>query len=98
MTYLWAVPSLVLRAYAVFALISIALFAGARPLSAEPPQVPDSVMVTPPNIDGTVHDEEWSSAASLEGKYDIDTGELYTQNPTRFWIGYDKRFLYIAAR
>jgi Domain of unknown function (DUF5916)/Carbohydrate family 9 binding domain-like len=98
MTCLPAVPSLVPRAYAIFASILMAFSAGISRLYAEPPQVPESVMVNPPTIDGKVNDDEWAAAASLDGKYDIDSGELYTQNPTKFWIGYDKHYLYIAAR
>ncbi|MCA1996315.1 MAG: DUF5916 domain-containing protein [Armatimonadetes bacterium] len=52
---------------------------------------------SPPNLDGRVLEEEWAEAASGSGLHDAETGspEPYA---TRFWIGYDDRYVYFAAQ
>jgi len=49
-----------------------------------------------PKIDGVVDEQEWSQADSGSGFFD-----RFTASPAeggRFWLGYDDRFVYFAAR
>ena len=56
------------------------------------PQLP-----APPAIDGTIKDEEWQAAATLDGFSKLDALGAPTER-TRAWIGYDKDGLLIAVR
>jgi hypothetical protein len=90
-----AVPSLVLRLLAFLS----ASFLGVFTLGwAEPPVLPATELTVPPVIDGTIRDEEWAGANTLSGIVDSDTGAAYDKNTSQFWIAYDRRFIYIAAR
>lgn len=50
-----------------------------------------------PKIDGVLGSGEWESLTYGEGFYDLDTG-LVSDEKAEFWIGYDDKFVYFAAR
>ena len=52
---------------------------------------------TPPTIDGTINDDEWKDVPFIEGLHDTTTGAPYADGG-RFWLAYDKDFVYFAAR
>ena len=54
-------------------------------------------ITTPPTIDGTIHEDEWKDASPFEGLHDALTGADYADGG-KFWLGYDKDFVYFAAR
>lgn len=51
----------------------------------------------PPTIDGTISDDEWKDVTPVEGLYDSSTGAAYADTG-RFWLAYDKNYIYFAAR
>jgi len=53
-------------------------------------------VTSPPKIDGVVTDAEWGSLPSGSGFRDSQTG-AEAEGGT-FWIGYDERYIYFAAR
>lgn len=50
-----------------------------------------------PTIDGVLSDGEWSSAATFNGTIDEDTISK-NEDPSEFWIAYDEKYIYFAAR
>ncbi len=55
-------------------------------------------MATPPVLDGTVDEKnEWAKVPSFTGLIDQNTGQPVSEGGT-FWLGYDKKFIYFAAR
>lgn len=60
-------------------------------------RVPGRRIAAPPTIDGVIHEDEWKGAASVTGLYDDSNGAPCPESGT-FWIGYDDRFIYFAAR
>ncbi|MCX7800690.1 MAG: hypothetical protein N2109_10145, partial [Fimbriimonadales bacterium] len=71
-------------------LVAVATGSGRRDLTG-------GAMVSPPAIDGIVQASEWSAAAFGAGLADEET-RAPEPHETRFWIGYDSRFLYFAAQ
>jgi hypothetical protein len=54
-------------------------------------------MSKPPAVDGTIGVEEWREAAKVMGV--VWTGSLaYRDRPVSFWVAWDPKHLYIAAR
>ena len=54
-------------------------------------------MATAPTVDGTINDDEWKDAGEFTGMFDaIDNSPC----PERaiFWLGYDDKYIYFAAR
>lgn len=51
----------------------------------------------PPVIDGVIGDGEWNDVPFVEGLHDSTTGAPYSDNG-RFWLAYDRDFVYFAAR
>lgn len=68
-------------------------------LASEPPPEPVDAkkMATAPTIDGTVGDDEWAEANKFSGLKDSQDGATVDEDGT-FWIGYDDKFVYFAAR
>lgn len=65
---------------------------------AEVPKIPGRALATPPRIDGTVEASEWSQASLQEGAFrDQETGSPL-ENTVKFWLAYDKDFIYFAAQ
>jgi hypothetical protein len=58
--------------------------------------LPGTRVTTPPKIDGNVTDEEWGYLSKGSGFFDSDTGQP-TEGGT-FWIGYDDKYVYFAAK
>ncbi|MBS1716805.1 MAG: hypothetical protein JSS72_03635 [Armatimonadetes bacterium] len=54
-------------------------------------------MSTPPKIDGVIEDSEWGQVPYKEGFTEANTNKAESHR-TRFWLGYDNRFVYIAGR
>ena len=54
-------------------------------------------MPTPPLIDGIVNASEWQEVPSVEGLFDFYDGTKYPESG-RFWLGYDKTYIYFAAQ
>lgn len=53
----------------------------------------------PPVIDGVVTTEEWAGLPTARGGYDEQTGAAQpAQFDSEYWLGYDSKFIYIAAR
>lgn len=50
----------------------------------------------PPTIDGNLTPEEWSGLPSAEGFVDEQTGKQAEKGT--FWLGYDDKYIYFAAR
>lgn len=63
----------------------------------DPSRVPGRVLNPAPKIDGQLTDGEWSGASQFQGLVDRDTGATYPQ-PARFWLGYDREFVYFAVQ
>ena len=82
-----------LSKYWVLVWLALPAFAAA----AEQQPIKAVRMDTPPTIDGTINDDEWKSVPFLEGLHDSTTGSAYADGG-RFWIGYDKQYVYFAAR
>jgi len=53
-------------------------------------------LVKSPKIDGIIDEEEWNSAAFVE-RFGSPDGKKSVVEPTRFYWGYDKKNLYVAA-
>ena len=54
-------------------------------------------MHTPPVIDGRINPEEWREAAQVTGV--VQSSSLqYKDRAICFWVGWDAKHLYIAAR
>lgn len=51
----------------------------------------------PIKIDGTIDPEEWSGVPMGEGGFDSLTGDKAPE-PMQFWMGYDEKYIYFAAR
>jgi hypothetical protein len=54
-------------------------------------------LAAPPTIDGIINDDEWKDANTFEGLHDENTGASYADGG-KFWLGYDKNYIYFAAR
>ncbi|MBS1715671.1 MAG: hypothetical protein JST30_15185 [Armatimonadetes bacterium] len=54
-------------------------------------------MVRPPVLDGVLDAAEWDRTALGEGFTDKDTG-LVSDEKGEFWLAYDEKFVYFAAR
>ena len=54
-------------------------------------------MATPPTVDGVIDADEWKNVPSVEGLFDTFDGSKYPDSG-RFWLGYDKSFIYFAAK
>lgn len=74
-----------------------AIALAASGLAKEPERIPGMRLAQPPTIDGRVDPEEWKGGATFEGLSDAATGAEYPQK-SQFWIGYDREFVYFAAR
>lgn len=59
--------------------------------------VPAVRLDPPPTIDGVVEEQEWSAAPGGEGFVEEATG-VPAEETGRFWLGYDGRYVYFAAR
>ena len=55
-------------------------------------------MATPPVIDGAINPEEWRGAAKVMGVVDGQYSQGYRDRPISFWVAWDAKHLYIAAR
>ncbi len=53
-------------------------------------------VTTPPTIDGKVTPEEWAYLPTAKGFVDESTGQPAERG--EFWIGYDAKFIYFAAK
>ncbi len=53
-------------------------------------------VAVPPTIDGKVTSEEWANMSSATGFVDEATGQA--AEPGEFWVGYDAKFIYFAAK
>ncbi len=53
-------------------------------------------VTTPPKIDGKVTDEEWGLLPSGSGFFDQTTGQEVEGGT--FWLGYDDKYIYFAAK
>lgn len=51
----------------------------------------------PPKIDGVVDETEWAKAITGDGAFESETGATAPEG-MRFWLGYDKTYVYFAAR
>lgn len=51
----------------------------------------------PPVIDGHIKPEEWPEQAHEQGFVDKDTN-LSSEDPAEFWLSYDEKYIYFAAR
>lgn len=54
-------------------------------------------LTSPPTIDGIVQEDEWKEVPYVDGLHDASTGAAYADTG-RFWIAYDRDFVYFAAR
>jgi hypothetical protein len=74
------------------------LFVLVASVLANPPVIPASKMAKAPVIDGIVDEKlEWKDATSFEGLVERLTRQPAPEN-ARFWLGYDDKFLYFAAK
>ncbi|WP_144240977.1 DUF5916 domain-containing protein [Fimbriimonas ginsengisoli] len=73
------------------------LFAFVTLASAQAPVIVAAKITVPPKIDGTVDDTEWHDAAMFEGLVDETTGQT-SPEAGKFWIAYDEKYIYFAAR
>lgn len=72
-------------------MLSVRCFAAA-------PEIQAYRMAVPPVIDGAIHeDAEWKGVPSVKGLFDEQSGESASESGA-FWIGYDDKFVYVAAR
>ena len=76
-----------------------ALWAGAVGLApaAAAPVLPGYRITTPPVIDGVIGDAEWAGIPTGKGAFDNSDGHPAPE-PMQFWLGYDDRYIYFAAR
>ncbi|CAN5475007.1 hypothetical protein BH11ARM1_BH11ARM1_00710 [soil metagenome] len=81
-----------MRLALLFALAATPLIAAAQTI-----ELPAHKVTTPPVIDGTINEQEWQGAPSLEGGFDEQTG---APDPlkTVYYFAYDDKFVYFAAR
>lgn len=54
-------------------------------------------LASPPVIDGTINDEEWKGVPQMTGMYDAQNGSPAPEE-TVFWLAYDDKYIYFAAR
>lgn len=54
-------------------------------------------LATAPTIDGTVDPAEWGNVPTGRGGFDVETGQGAPED-TEFWLAYDEKFVYFAAR
>lgn len=54
-------------------------------------------LLKPPVIDGSIDEDAWREVPYVEGLVDSGTGAPYADGG-RFWLAYDKEFVYFAAR
>jgi hypothetical protein len=54
-------------------------------------------ITSPPTIDGVINEAEWQGVPGGKGMVDEGTGQPAPED-TQFWIGYDDKFIYFAAR
>jgi hypothetical protein len=67
--------------------------------AVESPVIPGVKMTTPPTIDGVINTEtEWAGAAKGSGEFHDSPGLQISDVQTQFWIGYDDKYIYFAAR
>lgn len=60
--------------------------------------IPAYHMAKPPTIDGTIDEQsEWDKVPSFGGLIDSNTGQPVAEGG-KFWLGYDEKFIYFAAR
>jgi len=59
--------------------------------------IPGLKLNTPPKIDGVVDLKEWDNIPTVTGGFDEQTGAPCPDSQ-QFWIAYDERFIYFAAR
>jgi len=83
-----------MRRLFILALVILACSAGADGSNT----VPGKKMQTPPVLDGTVSNEEWSSAATEKKKLFEKFVGRETDEVGQYWIAYDEKYIYIAAR
>lgn len=62
-----------------------------------PQALPGYKFTTPPTIDGVIQDSEWAGASTGKGSFDSNNGDRAPE-PMQFWLGYDDRYVYFAAR
>lgn len=76
--------------FVLLAILSKTAFGQSKPLEA--------VRISkPPTIDGIISDDEWKEVQFVEGLFDANSGAAYSDGG-RFWLAYDKEFVYFAAR
>lgn len=66
-------------------------------LFAQAPVIPAKKLDPAPKIDGVIEDSEWKGAAKFSGLVDANNGGAAPESGT-FWLGYDEKFIYFAAR
>src|SRR4051812_23526900 len=54
-------------------------------------------MATAPTIDGTINEDEWKDVPFMTGLVDANDGSA-SPEPALFWLGYDDKYIYFAAR
>ncbi|MBI2302250.1 MAG: hypothetical protein HYU66_25385 [Armatimonadetes bacterium] len=66
-------------------------------LQAARPEVTCPPLTTPPTVDGTIHEDEWSGAVRQVGLVSQHDLQLTARQAT-FWFGSDGKALYLALR
>lgn len=61
------------------------------------PRLPGVKVSVPPKIDGELSEGEWSAQGHGEGFADMDT-YIPSKDKGEFWVAYDEKFIYFAAR
>lgn len=80
------------RMFGVFSLTIIAFIS-----SVAQEKIPEAPIGLSPTIDGIVDDSEWPVSNSFGTLFDEVTGER-SENSGKFWIRYDKDFIYFATK
>jgi hypothetical protein len=80
-----------MRRFLAFLCLTLSAFAAADQYDFQAVRV-----ATPPKIDGKVTDEEWGYLPKGTGFFDGQTGQA-AEGGT-FWLGYDDKYIYFAAR
>lgn len=66
--------------------------------SPDPRVINGQRAVVPPKIDGTIGASEWAGVPTAEGRF-FDSGtHQQADKPVRFWLTYDEKYIYFAAR
>ncbi len=76
--------------------ISLSLAQDPSPAKLDPYELPATKVVNKPKIDGSVSVEEWGDLPSGSGFFDKNTGTPVEGGT--FWLAYDDKFIYFAAK